>query len=162
MPFRKVNQWGATKPAPGYGVDWGDQINAGLRGLWLLGEGGGNKASDLAGRSPGTLTNAPTWVQGKFGTCLNFAKASDQYVNLGNTSAVNITGNLSISIWINPASTPSAIGHNIFSKDKDSGGRSWDVDYNNSGGITALRFYINGGAGAVSYTHLTLPTNREV
>ena len=47
--------------------------NLGLVGYWSMNEGTGTMAGDGSGNgNRGTLTNGPTWVDGKRGKALNF------------------------------------------------------------------------------------------
>lgn len=131
-------------------------INRGLQGLWLLGENGGAKAYDLStNRNHGTLTNitpgAGAYTRGpRGGRGLKFASASDQYVDCGNSTSLQITGDMTISAWINPAALPQVSGNDmmIFAKDADSGGRAYTFDYSRDNTFNALRIYINGGGGS--------------
>ena len=61
--------WGQTKPPVGYGVDWGDPINEGLVGRWLINEGSGAIACDLVRNRNGSIVGN-NWAAGKFGTTL--------------------------------------------------------------------------------------------
>ncbi len=130
--------------------------NLGLVGYWSLNDGSGTKATDFSGRgNTGTLTNSPTWVNGKFGKALKFSAASTQYVDVGNPTALQITGDMTISTWVKLDSLPSAgDAYQLVAKDNDTGGRAYTFDvYNDTGGAiygtngTVARLYINGGAG---------------
>ena len=119
---------------------------------------------------PGTPSNI-TYTTGKFG---------DAAVFNGSSSKIDITGQLptsttsdyAISCWVNANALGSA-GRVIFSNFGAGGsfgtGQAGIYIWNSK-----LRFYIYSGSGSsfhvydgsstisVSYTHLTLPTNREV
>ncbi|MBI3252361.1 MAG: hypothetical protein HYZ52_03450, partial [Candidatus Omnitrophica bacterium] len=69
----------------------------GLVGYWNLDEASGTTSADLATGLDGTITGSPTVVTGKFGNALTFA--AGKYVDLGNPTELQITGNLSISCW---------------------------------------------------------------
>jgi len=86
------------------------QLWDGLVGAWYPGAGpSGNTLYDLSGRdNHGTLTNGPTWVDGRGGKALNF-DGVDDYVN----SPLNKTaiGNrLTISMWIYPTGSQAVKG----------------------------------------------------
>src|SRR3989344_3840895 len=52
--------------------------NLGLVGYWSMNEGTGSYAGDSSGnKNTGTLTNGPTWVDGKRGKALNFDGSND-------------------------------------------------------------------------------------
>ncbi|KKU03784.1 MAG: LamG domain protein jellyroll fold domain protein [Candidatus Giovannonibacteria bacterium GW2011_GWA2_45_21] len=71
--------------------------NLGLVGYWSMNEGTGSYAGDSSGnKNTGTLTNGPTWVDGKRGKALNFDGVND-YVNLG--SGDIMSSNATLSLW---------------------------------------------------------------
>src|SRR3989338_235532 len=80
--------------------------NLGLVGYWSMDEGSGSYAGDSSGnKNTGTLTNGPTWVDGKRGKALNFDGVND-YVNLG--SGDIMSSNATLSLWFKM----SPISHN--------------------------------------------------
>ncbi len=69
-------------------------------GYWNLDDGTGTSALDISGNSStGTLTNGPTWTNGKVGKGVNF-DGSDDYISIGDVSALNTSGSVSASAWI--------------------------------------------------------------
>ena len=94
--------------------------NAGLVGYWSFEEGAGNQAGDMSGRgNNGTVSGSPTWVDGKRGKALSL-NGNNQYVNVGSSSPLQITGDLSISAWINMNSVnPGGEDDEIFSRSND-------------------------------------------
>jgi len=81
-------------------------------GWWKLDAGSGSTAIDSgSGANNGTIVNSPSWVTGHIGAfALSLSAASAQYVSIGNPSAVQITGSMTMSVWINPTSIPSTDG----------------------------------------------------
>jgi glucose/arabinose dehydrogenase len=78
----------------------------GLAAGYAFDEGAGTTAADASGHGlTGTLTYGPTWTTGKYGTAVNL-DGSDDYVNLGNPPALQITGSMTISAWIHAAGFP--------------------------------------------------------
>lgn len=79
--------------------------NTGLVGYWSFEDGRGTQATDFspAGNNTGTLTNGPTWTDGKMGKALSFDGVND-YVDMGNPTNLQFTGNITLSAWINPTS----------------------------------------------------------
>ena len=86
---------------------------ADLVGHWRLDEGSGTIVSDSSGNgNDGTITtNAnmadPTWITGVSGGALEFhgdtsAYSTANYVDCGNDASLNITGPISIALWIRP------------------------------------------------------------
>ncbi|MDY0356901.1 MAG: LamG-like jellyroll fold domain-containing protein [Sedimentisphaerales bacterium] len=75
-----------------------------ILGVWLLDEGSGDLAEDASGNGyDGTLTGAPTWVTGRFGSALEF-NGSSGHVNCGNDPALNVNV-FSVSFWCNIPNT---------------------------------------------------------
>ena len=69
-------------------------------------DGAGTTASDASGHGlTGTLANGPTWGAGKYGA-RSASTASNDYVDLGNPTALRLTGSMTISAWINSAAFP--------------------------------------------------------
>src|SRR5262249_7584745 len=79
-----------TGPAAGYAFD----------------ENAGTSAADASGHGiVGTLTNGPVWTTGRYGSALSFDGVND-YVNLGNPTALQLTGSMTVSAWINISAFP--------------------------------------------------------
>jgi hypothetical protein len=114
---------------------------------------GGKTWWDLCGLNPGTLTNMTTSASGWRGTTRPggwghvLCDGSNDSVNCGNGPALGITGNLTLSLWMRLDAQPVG-AYSVFTKDKDTGGRTFTLDYHNNGVISRLRWYINGGAGS--------------
>jgi hypothetical protein len=125
----------------------GDPLSLGLVGAWPFYEGSGLTVSDLSGkRNNGTFTNGPTWVGGLHGSAVKLTAASSQYIDCGNNPSLQITGAITISVWINYTTL---ISSQIVAKDNDTGGRAYAFDYDLIGGN--LRFYVNGGSSLVQF-----------
>ena len=75
--------------------------DTGLVGYWSFDEGSGTVAEDFspANANTGTLTNSPTWVDGKVGKALSF-DGTDDWVNIGNSSSLNASTDYTISMWV--------------------------------------------------------------
>jgi hypothetical protein len=72
-----------------------------LVGWWKLDDGFGTTAIDSSGRgNNGTLSNGPVWVAGRIGGALDFDGTND-YVDCGNAAIFNITGQITLSLWVN-------------------------------------------------------------
>ena len=73
-----------------------------LVGYWTLDEGSGSTAVDSSGNNnTGTEANGPRYISGKVGTNALLFDGSNQYVNLGDASTLNITGLITLSAWVN-------------------------------------------------------------
>lgn len=79
----------------------GSFITNGLVAYWKLHDNGGSIALDSIGGHNLNLVGGPTWGN----NFLTF-NGSSQYGDAGNPAALNITGPLTISAWINSASFP--------------------------------------------------------
>jgi hypothetical protein len=123
-------------------------LSRGLRGLYLFNEGAGTSLGEASGRVRGVAVNSPSWRAGRFGSEMLFNKASDQYVNLGNPAALQITGPITLAARYRLTSVPAASGNSyqLIAKDKDTGGRAYvlDVNRDNTLSLAGARFYING------------------
>jgi len=81
---------------------------SGLIGYWKLNEASGTTAADSFNGYTGTLTytspasTAPTFTAGKASNGISLANG--QYVTVPHNSALNITGDLTIAMWVNPNS----------------------------------------------------------
>jgi len=79
--------------------------NLDLVGYWSLNEGVGTQAGDSSGQNKnGTLTNSPTWVDGKRGKALTFGSTS--YVNVSQITSLD-SGDMSLCLWVKPSALPS-------------------------------------------------------
>jgi len=88
----------------------------GLVGYWSFNEGSGTIAYDYSGNNNnGTLTNGPTWTQGKVGQALSFDGVND-YVNILYNPNLNVVNNkFTIAMWLN-MNTPADRGRQILGK----------------------------------------------
>lgn len=78
-------------------------IPEGIAGWWRFDEGKGDKAEDDSGNgSHGTLQGGVKWTDGVIGKALLF-DGSDDYVTLGNSKALQLAGDQTISLWIKAA-----------------------------------------------------------
>ena len=118
--------------------------------MGLPGLSGGPAVYDLNNRHPGSLVNSPTWAVMPNGLgWLSLTAASDQYVNLGNPAALQITGAMSVVLRYRLRTAPAdTTGYQLVAKDADTGGRAYTFDLYRQGTNvpgSGLRFYVNGG-----------------
>ncbi len=135
------------KPALGAVLDPTHPLAVGLVGCWPFLERGSLATRDYApATAPGTFTNGPTWgVQSV--PVISFAVGSDQYVNVGNPTKLQITGALTIATHYRlRTGLASGADYMLVAKDKDSGGRAYTMDVSGTA-AWGTRFYINGGSG---------------
>lgn len=71
-------------------------------GVWLFDEGEGDIAADSSGKgNDGELIGGPAWVDGKFGSALEFDGASS-YVSVPDSESLNPTTAITLGAWIYP------------------------------------------------------------
>jgi glucose/arabinose dehydrogenase/chitodextrinase len=84
-----VSNSSATGPVAGYAFE----------------EGSGTTAADATGHGLTGALNGASWTGGKYGTAV-LLDGNDDYVDLGNPSALQITGGLTISAWVYSSAFP--------------------------------------------------------
>lgn len=134
-------------------IDWDNPITKSLVLCLLFNQGVGSVSDSSKYKLVSTMVNSPVWKNGNTGKEILFSKGSDQYIDLGNPSQLQITDNLSILLSYRLTTAPSVdnTSYQLVSKDKESGGRSWIFDIHKSGvgGVASsgVRIGINGGSG---------------
>ncbi|MDD4924653.1 MAG: LamG domain-containing protein [Dehalococcoidales bacterium] len=82
---------------------------------WKMDEGNGttiydstenNNDGTLYGEMATSTLDGSGWIQGKYGSALAFDGTND-YINCGSNSVLRPTDNITIGVWVNPASTQS-------------------------------------------------------
>ncbi|MDE0085018.1 MAG: LamG domain-containing protein [Candidatus Poribacteria bacterium] len=77
-------------------------VDDGLVAYWPFNEGAGKTAVDVTGNGhDGKFEGAPKWVDGKFGTALEFDGAGD-YVAVADDDALDLTKNITLMAWFSP------------------------------------------------------------
>ena len=77
-------------------------------GMWHFDEGSGTTAGDSSGSgNNGTLVNSPSWVEGRFGSGLQFTHSGPGYVQVVNSPTLNMNNTLTIEAWIKLNTSPS-------------------------------------------------------
>ena len=103
-------------------------------GYWKFDEGYGTTAHDSTlNADNGTLSGSttPSWTQsGKFGKALSF-NGSTAYITMNNPTALQLTGALSLSAWVNPTSVSS--NQDVIAKDGVSGNYGYRLYIDSSG-----------------------------
>lgn len=128
-------------------IPYGDEISfnnlnlSGLVGLWHLNEQSGN-IIDSNGKNNGSYNGALYSQSGKFNSSIGFDGTND-YVNLGNSNSVRITGNITISSWVKFNQIPS--DSTVYSLvDKNEAGGYGIIANEASSGKLETYFYIGG------------------
>lgn len=152
--------WALDQPPIGSVINWNNSITQGLVSCVVFNGNGGQIVTELARKTIATATNAPVYSVSFKQREMKFVAGSDQYVNLGNPSYLQITGSMTVAISYKLDSAPASLNaYMLVTKDKDSGGRAYTMDVYNSSGASfeGVRFYINGGgvANNIAYENRT-------
>ena len=95
--------------------------SSGLVAAYSFNEGTGTTVTDLSGNNiTGTIRGATWTTQGKYGNALSF-NGSSSYVDLGNPTALRLTGSMTIEAWINATSSPPDDGQIVAKSNNSSG-----------------------------------------
>ena len=93
----------------------------GLVAAYSFNEGTGTTVTDLSGNNlTGTIVGASWSTQGKYGNALSFNGTSN-YVDLGNPTALKLTGSMTIEAWIKAAANPPNDGQIVAKSNNASG-----------------------------------------
>ena len=109
-----------------------------LVGFWRFEDGPGHTttADSGPGGFTGTLINNPAWINSPFGNwCLNYNGGGAQYVDVGNPTALQLTGPMTVSAWVLPA-VGSANGWRMVSKQGGGGSRGWSLSDESGGNLS--------------------------
>ena len=120
-------------------------------------EGIGNTVADVSGHNlTGTLINGPTWTTGRYGSAVNLDGVDDS-VDLGNPTALQLTGSMTVSAWIYSAVFP-ADDAAIVSK---RGATGFQLDTTIDEGPRTVGFKLSSGSGAdmLRYGATAMQTN---
>ena len=130
----------------GYGI-----MAATLKAYWKLDEGSGTQALDSSGNGlTGTITGA-VWKQRGNGYILQF-DGTGTFVNCGNPAALDLTGPLSLSVWVRPDLVPSP-----YPAEPLIAGRNMFTNYAMTYYVDGISYgYIGGGGNNVQSNALTL------
>ncbi|MCF7974464.1 MAG: discoidin domain-containing protein [Phycisphaerae bacterium] len=116
--------------------------HADLVGHWPLDEGQGMTAYDVTDNgNNGTLRGDPQWVPGVMKTALQFD--ADDDVDCGNDPSLNLTGPLSIAVWIKPDLDESAAIAPLSKATSAAAGWSWQLRYGWSSPQPYMGFQFN-------------------
>jgi len=102
-------------------------------GLWHFDEGSGSEAKDSALNNTGTLVNGVAWNgSGRFSNALTFDGIND-FVNITDISAYNITSGLTIEVWINMKDVTKN-NQRILTKGNGADDVQWDLRFDSTSG----------------------------
>lgn len=130
--------------------------NLGLIGYWSFDDGTSTLAHDFSGNTNnGTLTNGPTWINGKRSRALDFDGTND-YVVAQHSTTLDIPtgGSVTMCAWVFLRSLPSDTS--IMAKRDDTLGTPYAYGINSHAG--SLQVYTSGSSGVQAFSY-TLPLN---
>ncbi|WP_455391552.1 LamG-like jellyroll fold domain-containing protein [[Eubacterium] cellulosolvens] len=151
------------------GVDWGQSFNAKIHdenaiinlsyyydpntvARWHFEEPSGSTVYDeTANDNDGTIYGGASRVTGKFGKCLSFDGSNDR-IDVPDSTSLSITGQITISAWVNFSSLPSSGRNYCIVKKRISASDSYQLFIRDDGKV---RFTVDTGAVGTSITGTT-------
>ncbi|TKB66479.1 MAG: LEPR-XLL domain-containing protein [Nitrospira sp.] len=135
-------------------------LSVGLTAGYAFDEASGTAAADASGQAiVGTLINDPAWTTGNYGNAVNLDGVND-YVSLGNSASLQLTGSMTLSGWINASAFP--VGDvAVVSKRSGIDEIGFELDISNDTGPRTIGFKLTNSVGSlmVRYGATTLQTN---
>ncbi len=117
--------------------------SGGLLAGYAFDEGAGSTITDLSGNNiTGTVFNT-IWTTGKYGGALSFNGAGS-YIDLGNPTALQLTGSMTWSAWIYAAADPPDDGQ-IVAKSNDASG--WQFKTSPDTGVETFAIAVSPSSG---------------
>ena len=135
------------KPPPTARLLRGHPLARGLIACWLMSERGGHIIQDGSGyRNTGTLVDDTHFVQGKFGSALNFDGAGD-YVNCGDVPQVEGLTAFTVSHWASvPTDTIAQTEWVLSKRGNNNPDRTFGVYVNDSENVLLYVYTSDGNA----------------
>jgi len=119
--------------------------SGGRVGIYPFDEGTGATAGDLSDLHNAGIRNGPTWTaNGKYGSALVFGTST--YLDLNNPGALQMTGSMTISAWINASSFPDDDAA-IVSKRTGADNQGFQLDTTIDRGPRTIGFKLNSSTG---------------
>src|SRR5262245_59650801 len=131
----------------------------GVTAGYAFNETSGTTTADVSGHGiTGALVNGPTFAAGKYGNAVALDGAND-YVDLGNPTALRLTGSMTISAWVFASAFP-ADDAVIVSK-RTSGESGFQLDLTKDNGPRTIGFKLTNSSGGMMFRYgaTTLQTN---
>jgi hypothetical protein len=122
----------------------------GLVAGYAFNEGAGTSAANAAGSGlVGTLTNGATWGLGRNAGAVLLDGVND-YVEFGNPAALQLTGSMTVSAWVNSASFP---GDDAAIVSKRGTSVGYQLDTTLDRGPRTIGFKMTNGSGGSVYRY---------
>ena len=113
-------------------------------------EGTGTTTADASGNGfSGTLVSAPAWVTGKNATGLSF-NGSSSYVTLGNPTALQFTGSMTVSAWVYETANVADDGQIVA---KSNGSSGWQLKSTPDTGVRTFAVAVADSSGNPVHRH---------
>ncbi len=113
-------------------------------------EGTGTTTADASGNGfTGTLVSTPAWVPGKNATGLSF-NGSSSYVNLGNPTALQFTGSMTVSAWVYETANVADDGQLVA---KSNGSSGWQLKSTPDTGVRTFAVAVIDSSGNPVHRH---------
>jgi glucose/arabinose dehydrogenase len=123
----------------------------GITAGYAFDEVSGTTAADASGHGiVGTLTNGPTFTAGKYGNAVTLDGVND-FVNLGNPTALQFTGSMTVSAWVYVTSFP-ADDAAVVSK-RTAGEVGYQLDVTKDTGPRTIGFKLTNGSGGAMFRY---------
>ncbi|QEL25118.1 PKD domain-containing protein [Bosea sp. F3-2] len=127
----------------------------GITAGYAFDEVSGTAAADASGHGiSGTLTNGPTFAAGKYGNAVALDGVND-FVNLGNPTALQFTGSMTVSAWVYVSSFPSDDAA-VVSK-RTSGESGYQLDITKDTGPRTIGFKLTTNSGGAMFRYGATP-----
>ncbi len=123
----------------------------GLLAAYSFNEGTGGTATDLSGNNiTGTIVGATWTTGGRYGNALSF-NGSTSYVDLGNPTALQLTGSMTIEAWVKAAANPANDGQIVAKSD----GTGWQFKTSPDTGPHTFGLGVSAPAGNMAQRYST-------
>ena len=123
----------------------------GITAGYAFNEVSGTTTADASGHGiVGTLTNGPTFTAGKYGNAVTLDGVND-FVNLGNPTALQFTGSMTVSAWVYATSFPSDDAA-VVSK-RTSGESGYQLDITKDTGPRTIGFKLTNSSGGAMFRY---------
>ena len=123
----------------------------GITAGYAFDEVSGTSAADASGHGiVGTLTNGATFTAGKYGNAVTLDGTND-FVNLGNPTALQLTGSMTVSAWVYATSFP-ADDAAVVSK-RTAGEIGYQLDITKDTGPRTIGFKLTDSSGGAMFRY---------
>ena len=123
----------------------------GITAGYAFDEVSGTSAADASGHGiVGTLTNGATFTAGKYGNAVTLDGTND-FVNLGNPTALQLTGSMTVSAWVYATSFP-ADDAAVVSK-RTAGEIGYQLDITEDTGPRTIGFKLTNSSGGAMFRY---------